>query len=550
VASSRRRFTGIIKHEGNNCFEAGEDSVMIPALPTRAKRRQHASPGTAVPITSLHPLAARRVVPAWSWGRELLRDVAPVVIVTRLLFVLLTALTPLWRALTGSTPLRFVPATGTALDGWNRWDARWYDDIARLGYNLHGPTGFKNVAFFPLYPLLTRTLHDAIAAFFGNVLDMPLPDKFYPPYLVPGMLVANVCAVAALAFLYGLVRLDHGRPAARRTVTLLALCPPSIFLFAAYSEGTFLLCAIAFFYALRLERWWQAGLWGLLAAATRPPGIVLLAPFALAWVEGHPVVARTLADRLGDAWRLALTRARLRKAETPRPVPAAVRIDLYQRRANDSIAGSADANGEEAITPTSPRATRWHNRWRQWPEEARHAAHNGAPVVAIPLGLVLFMVFLGRTFNDPLWFSHAQQAWLRTFAPPWETLYISVAWPLGDLLHGTLTVVDFYALHDLLYEVAGLALTYLAWRRLPRTQGVYLWLVWLMLLSSPAMLTERHTSEPHHDVLMSLPRLLLMLFPLFTYLGLQRRLYRPLIVLFTIGLVVYTEIFLTGGWLS
>jgi len=523
---------------------------VIPMPPVRARRRQHASPASAPLTPPIHVLAARRIVPARSWGWELLRDVLPVVLFTRLLFIALTLFTPLWRAITGIPRLAFFPATGTAFDGWNRWDARWYDDIARLGYNLHGPTGFKNVAFFPLYPLLTRTLHDAIAAFVGNVLDMPLPDKFYPPYLVPGMVVANVCAVAALAFLYGLVRLDHGRPVARRAVTLLALCPPSVFLFAAYSEGTFLLCAIAFFYALRLERWWQAGLWGLLAAATRPPGIVLLAPFALAWIEVHPVVARTLADRLGDAWRLALTRVRLRKAEPPRLVPAAVRIDLYQRRTHSSVARRADANEEATITPTSPRAARWYRRWRHWPEEARHAARNGAPVVAIPLGLILFMVFLGRVFGDPLWFSHAQQAWLRTFAPPWETLYISVAWPLGDLLHGTLTAVDFFALHDLLYEAAGLALTYLAWRRLPRTQGVYLWLVWLMLLSSPAMLTERRTLEPHHDVLMSLPRLLLMLFPLFTYLGLQRRLYRPLIVIFTIGLVAYTEIFLTGGWLS
>ncbi len=547
---------------------------MIPVLPARGRRRQHASPGVTPAVTPIHALPARRVAPARSWGRELLRDVLPVVLLTRALFILLTLATPLWRLLTGAPPLRFTPVTGTVLDAWNRWDARWYDDIARLGYNLRGPTGFKNVAFFPLYPLLTRTLHDAGAVFVRNVLGVPLPDPFYPPYLVAGMLVANLCAVAALAFLYGLVRLDHGRPAAQRTVTLLALCPPSIFLCAAYSESTFLLCTIAFFYALRLERWWQAGLWGLLAAATRPPGVVLLVPFALAWAEVHPVVARSLLARFGAAWRRALGGRRPRAAR-PRPVPAAVRIDLYQRRAaaarstvrragDMAATGATGATGGmegmegmegTAILPGARRFARrrgwrdWRN-WRDWPEEVRQAVHNGAPVVAIPLGLVTFMVFLGRVFGDPLWFSHAQQAWMRTFAPPWETLYISVAWPLGDLLRGAFTVVDFYALHDLLYEVAGLALTLLAWRRLPRGQGIYLWLVWLALLSSPAMLTERRTLEPHHDVLMSLPRLLLMLFPLVIYLGLQRRLYRPLIVLFTLGLIVYTEIFLTGGWLS
>jgi len=523
---------------------------MIPTSPTRARRRPHASPAATPVATPVHAFAARRVVPARSWGRELLRDILPVVLLTRLLFIALTLLTPLWRAVTGAPPLAFFPATGTALDGWNRWDARWYDDLARLGYNIRGPDGFKNVAFFPLYPLLTRTLHDASAVVARDVLAVPVPDKFWPPYLLPGMIVANLCAFVALAFLYGLVRLDHGRPTARRAVTLLALCPPSIFLFAAYSESTFLLCAIAFFYALRLERWWQAGLWGLLAAATRPPGVVLLAPFILAWAEAHPVVARSLTARLARAGRLARYRLTPRKATAlSRQSVAAVRIDLNQRRAARTMAQRVTAVDAMAVTPESV-GGRWFGRRRYWPDEVRQAVRNGAPVVAIPLGLILFMAFLGRVLDDPLWFSHAQTAWMRTFAPPWETLYISVAWPLGDLLRGKFTAVDFFALHDLCYEVAGLALTILAWRRLPRGQTVYLWLVWLALLSSPAMLTERRTLEPHHDVLMSLPRLLLMLFPLFIYLSLQRRLYRPLVVIFAAGLVVYTEIFLTGGWLS
>jgi hypothetical protein len=30
---------------------------------------------------------------------------------------------------------------------WNRWDACWYDDLARLGYNLHGPNDYKNLVY-------------------------------------------------------------------------------------------------------------------------------------------------------------------------------------------------------------------------------------------------------------------------------------------------------------------------------------------------------------------------------------------------------------------
>ena len=49
---------------------------------------------------------------------------------------------------------------------------------------------------------------------------------------------------------------------------------------------------------------------------------------------------------------------------------------------------------------------------------------------------------------------------------------------------------------------------------------------------------------------MSLPRMLLTMFPLFTYLGLQRRLYPWLSVLFTLALVLYTGAYLTGAWIS
>jgi hypothetical protein len=111
----------------------------------------------------------------------------------------------------GVTPLRLYRATGTQFDAWNRWDACWYDDLARLGCNLHGPNDYKNVAFFPLYPPLVRTLHDALAVVGRDDLGLAPRDPFYPPYLVPTMILANLCVVAALSFFYGYVRLDYDR---------------------------------------------------------------------------------------------------------------------------------------------------------------------------------------------------------------------------------------------------------------------------------------------------------------------------------------------------
>src|SRR5690349_13469692 len=41
------------------------------------------------------------------------------------------------------------------LDGFTRWDAGWYQRIAVEGYDFD-PNGQSSVAFFPLFPLLTR----------------------------------------------------------------------------------------------------------------------------------------------------------------------------------------------------------------------------------------------------------------------------------------------------------------------------------------------------------------------------------------------------------
>ena len=530
---------------------------------------------------SLHALSARRVVPARAWRRDLARDVLPVYVATRLFFVACTLVLPLLLSVTGTTGLIPHGETGTPFDAWSRYDVRWYDDLARFGYNLHGPDDYKNVAFFPLFPLLTRSLHDVLTLLgFGHV-SAHAPD---PLFLVAGMLVSNACALVAFAFFYGLVRLDHGRPVARRAVTLLALSPLGFYFFAAYSESTFLLCAVGCFYALRLERWRQAGLWGLLAAATRPPGAVLVVPFALAWAGAHPIVTRPLVARLRLAGRAVAARVRARRvrgavvsphahAAVPLDLTArrtAVPLDLTARRTAIPLDLTARRTGgrtprrragdlggrPEPETPASVSSVSgvsgvlsiW--RPRHWPEEVWHALRNAAPAAAIPLGLGLFMAFLYRFFGNPLWFSEAQHAWWRTFAPPWETLIISVTWPLGDLLGRHVTYWDPFALHDLAYEVAGLVLTWQVWRFLPRAQSVYVWLIWIVILSSPAMLDEQLTHEPHRDVLMSLPRMLLMMFPLFTYLALRRRLYPWLTAAFAAGLIFYTMRFLTGGWIS
>ena len=56
-----------------------------------------------------------------------------------------------------SVPWRGFPGN-LWLDGWARWDAGWYEHIARHGYvdQAVGPAGQRNLAFYPLYPLTMR----------------------------------------------------------------------------------------------------------------------------------------------------------------------------------------------------------------------------------------------------------------------------------------------------------------------------------------------------------------------------------------------------------
>ncbi|MET0762178.1 MAG: mannosyltransferase family protein, partial [Thermoleophilaceae bacterium] len=82
-----------------------------------------------------------------------------------------------------------------------RWDAAWYLRIADSGYGDSAP----RAAFFPLYPLLVRSL-----ATLGGGSEAAL--------LLASYVVAFAAFVAALTLLYRLVALELGRRLAAPTL--------------------------------------------------------------------------------------------------------------------------------------------------------------------------------------------------------------------------------------------------------------------------------------------------------------------------------------------
>jgi hypothetical protein len=144
---------------------------------------------------------------------------------------------------------------------WTLWDAGHYAQIAATGYR-----DLSQAAFYPLYPLIERTLAPLVGG---------------DPALA-GILIANAACLAAFALLRLLVERDLGPAVARRTLLYLALFPTSMFFAAGYTESLFLLLAAGTFLVLRARRWLVAGLLAALATLTRATGLVLALPIAIA----------------------------------------------------------------------------------------------------------------------------------------------------------------------------------------------------------------------------------------------------------------------------
>lgn len=145
-----------------------------------------------------------------------------------------------------------------------RWDAVWYLAIAHDGYRESG-----RAAFFPLYPLLVAIL--------GPLTGSPV---------VAGIAVSLAALLVALTILHRLAVLEIGADAAGTAVVLLAVFPAAYCFSAVYSESLFLALSVGAIYAARVDRWAWAGVLGMLAAASRSAGVVLVVPLILLYLYG------------------------------------------------------------------------------------------------------------------------------------------------------------------------------------------------------------------------------------------------------------------------
>ncbi|MGW7539659.1 hypothetical protein ACWGKQ_00840 [Streptomyces sp. NPDC054770] len=150
------------------------------------------------------------------------------------------------------------------------WDAAWYLGIAAHGYGrtLYFGPGIihSDLAFFPLYPALIRTL-TAVTPLSGAGA---------------GLLVSWAAAAVAAAGIYAVGARLHGRAVATALVLLWGLLPHSVVLSMAYTEPVLTAFAAWSLYAVLAGNWVWAGALATLAGLSRPNGFAVAAAVLLA----------------------------------------------------------------------------------------------------------------------------------------------------------------------------------------------------------------------------------------------------------------------------
>ncbi|MBI1801952.1 MAG: hypothetical protein HYR71_10030 [Chloroflexi bacterium] len=280
------------------------------------------------------------------------------------------------------------------------------------------------------------------------------------------ILVPQALTCLSLLALFRLVTLDFSRRAAWWSVLSLMTFTTSTFLISGYSESLFLLLAVLTFYGYRRGRFAMAGLTGALACAARIVGPPLV----------FGAVLLDVAAQKRDEWRVT-------SDATARPES---RLDF---RFPIFDLGLAIKNQESKIEDGHSSLVR---RW---------------PLALMPLGFAAYAAYLWWTFGDPTLFlkGHASSEWRIGF---------DLTGPLKGLLLPFFTLVfrDWSSevfranLFNSLFFYFAIGMMIYGWRKLPFVYSAYA----LLAIFTPTLTGS----------LISMPRFLLVSFPLFISMGL------------------------------
>ena len=422
-----------------------------------------------------------------------------------------------WRALWSSRALIWISAVATVLAvGFgpvrNAFNPPGVTrGFGRLGDLLAAPAARWDAAWYLViaqhgYRPDLGAFTSARTAFFPLY---PLGLRVFASTGLPPVLAGVLLSSLALAFaLYGIHRLttlellpagvsrlalSPSRDVAGLAVMVTAFSPMAFYFSAVYSESLYLALSVGVFWYARQGRWAWVGVLGALAAATRSAGVLLAVPALILYFYGPR------EDRLPD---LAAVR---RLAPRYRP-----RRDLM------------------------------------W-------------LALLPLGVGVYMTYLAISGGEALMPFHAQDVWGRHFAGP----YLGVWDGIKAAFDGARQLLSFQRRH-IYFAVAGgspfvnaghnlMLLAFLiaavpaavgVLRTLPLAYGAYVITALVLPLSYPV------STQP----LMSLPRFLVVLFPLgiwlAAWLAAHPRAQRPALVASGLSMAFFAAQFATWHWVS
>jgi hypothetical protein len=148
-----------------------------------------------------------------------------------------------------------------------RWDGAWYLWVAGRGYpSSHDFVHhLSDVAFFPLYPALIKTVSTV--------------TRISPIYVA--LTISIVFGAIATAFVWLVICKVADPGTAGRAALLFVFFPGSFVLSMAYAEPLMIAASAACVYFMLDRRWVLAGLAGAVATASRPNALAVVATAAI-----------------------------------------------------------------------------------------------------------------------------------------------------------------------------------------------------------------------------------------------------------------------------
>jgi hypothetical protein len=421
-----------------------------------------------------------------------------------------------WRALVGSRLLVWATAVGTLVafgfgpirhafnpPGVTRGFG-WLGDLLAAPAARWDASWYLVIAHYGYRPELFPFTSSRTAFFPVYPIGLRAIAWLGAPPVLAGVLLSMFALALALYGIHRLTALELGQrlpigrgctgDVARLAVFVTAFAPMAFFFSAVYSESLYLALSVGVFWCARQGRWMWVGVLGALAAATRSTGLVLALPALILYLYGPR------QDRAADfAARARSLRPRYR-----------IRRDLL------------------------------------W-------------LLLLPAGLAVYLGYLALAGGDALSPFHVQQVWGRHFAGPYLGAWDGIKAGFDGLrqlaslqrhpVYFTIAAGDPFVIagHNLLL-LAFLAAAVVAivgvLRLLPLAYGAYVVAALALPLSYPVR------AQP----LMSLPRFLVVLFPLAmwlaAWLAVRPRAQRPALVLSAALMALFAAQFATWHWVA